>query len=222
MAEHKKLEEMSSFFDERAGTYDDHMIKDLDLNIFYEEVTKCLPTDRKNVSVLDLGCGTGLELEGLFSIYPNAKVTAIDLSKNMLKMLKHKYESKRGQLNLICGSYFDIDFGLEQFDIILSTYSLHHFSAEVKSTFYKKIYNALKDDGICIEGDYIVDSLEKEQFYIAEDERLRRKNDITDGLYHYDTPLAVQTQIELYKKAGFHDTNIRRQWEKTVIIVCQK
>ena len=38
------IEAMSVFFNKRAETYDDHMLKDLDLNQFYEEIAQCLPS----------------------------------------------------------------------------------------------------------------------------------------------------------------------------------
>ncbi|MEA4821073.1 MAG: hypothetical protein VB122_02385, partial [Erysipelotrichales bacterium] len=60
MSEHK-LEEMSSFFNERADTYDFHMLNELDLEVFYSKIAKCIPADWGQVKLLDLGCGTGLE-----------------------------------------------------------------------------------------------------------------------------------------------------------------
>ncbi|HYE84668.1 MAG TPA: methyltransferase domain-containing protein [Clostridia bacterium] len=87
----KKFEQMADFFNCRAETYDFHMIDELDLNVFYEEIAKCIPKERNNIKLLDLGCGTGLELEGIFSIYPYAEVTGIDLSGKMLDVLREKY-----------------------------------------------------------------------------------------------------------------------------------
>lgn len=56
----KKLESMSEFFDSRAGEYDYHMIEELDLMVFYDEIAKQIPDGRPNIKLLDLGCGTGL------------------------------------------------------------------------------------------------------------------------------------------------------------------
>jgi len=218
----QRIEEMSDFFNKRAETYDDHMLIELDLNVFYDEIAKCFPVDRKYVKLLDLGCGTGLEIERLFKIYPNAEVTGVDLSIEMLNVLKEKYKDKEKQINLICKSYFDIDFGADTYDFALSTYSLHHFSAKLKLSLYKKIYTTLKYDGIYIEGDYTVKTIEEERQYIAENERLRKENSVNDGFYHYDTPFAIQTQIDLFKKAGFRNVEVRNQWDNTSIIVCHK
>lgn len=100
---------------------------------------------QENAEVLDLGCGTGLELDFYFKHNPTAKVTGIDLAENMLKVVKNKFYDKK--LTTICGSYFDIPLGEECYDAIVSVESLHHFTKEKKTSLYKKVFQALKEAG---------------------------------------------------------------------------
>lgn len=83
-----KLEEMSSFFNNRAEDYEQHMMDNVEgANRFYIETAKLIPkVDELNL--LDLGCGTGLELDEIFKINPTVKVTGIDLSNDMLEKIK--------------------------------------------------------------------------------------------------------------------------------------
>lgn len=222
MSKDRKIETMSDFFDNRADIYDDHMIKELDLNVFYNEIAECIPKNRRNIRLLDLGCGTGLELEKIFDIYPLAEVTGVDLSGKMLDILKTKYKDKISHLKLICQSYFDADLGNGIYDIVLSTYSLHHFSRELKLSLYRKIYNSLREDGIYIEGDYTVKTSDEENRFIEESEHIRKANEIMDGIYHIDMPFAAETQIKLLRQAGFINVQIKKQWDKTTIFVCEK
>ncbi|MGE5473885.1 MAG: class I SAM-dependent methyltransferase [Ignavibacteriales bacterium] len=218
----ERIEEMSDFFNNRAETYDDHMLIDLQLNEFYDEIAKCFSSNRDNVKLLDLGCGTGLELERFLKLYPKSEVTGIDLSIQMLNELKKKYKDKEAQMNLICKSYFDVDFGIDTYDYVVSTYSLHHFSSELKISLYKRVYDALKSGGVFVEGDYTVKTVEEEQKLIEENEKIRKENRIEDGFYHYDTPFAIDTQIDLYKKSGFKNIEVKKQWDNTSIFVCTK
>ncbi|HAA25765.1 MAG TPA: class I SAM-dependent methyltransferase [Ruminiclostridium sp.] len=222
MSQNRKIETMSDFFNNRADIYDDHMIKELDLNVFYDEIAECIPKNRTNIKLLDLGCGTGLELERIFRIYPLAVVTGVDLSSKMLDILKAKYKDKMSQLKLICQSYFDIDYGNGVYDVVLSTYSLHHFSRELKLSLYRKIYSSLKEDGIYIEGDYTAKTTDEENRFIVESERIRKAGGITDGLYHIDIPFTAETQMNLLRQAGFKRADIKKQWDKTTIFVCEK
>ncbi|HQD28674.1 class I SAM-dependent methyltransferase [Acetivibrio saccincola] len=41
--------------------------------------------------VIDLGCGTELELDEYFPLNPSAKVTGIDLASGMLNRLMNRY-----------------------------------------------------------------------------------------------------------------------------------
>lgn len=218
----RNIETMSDFFDNRADTYDDHMLNELDLNAFYNEIAECIPKNRTNIKLLDLGCGTGLELERIFRIYPFAEVTGIDLSGKMLDILRAKYRDKTSQLKLIRQSYFDMDFGVDIYDIVLSAYSLHHYSRELKLSLYRKIYCSLKEGGIYIEGDYTVKTMDEENHFIEENERVRKDNEIMDGVHHIDIPFAVETQINLLRQAGFKWVNVKKQWEKTTIFICEK
>jgi tRNA (cmo5U34)-methyltransferase len=213
---------MSSFFNQRAEIYDNHMLDEMSLTEFYDEIEQCIKTDKSLINLLDLGCGTGLELERVFKLYKDAKVTAIDLSEKMLEKLRQKLEDKISNLTLICGSYFDIDFGSKCFDFVISTYSLHHFSHEEKLTLYKRVYDAMQPGGKFINGDYTVKSVDQEKYYMEENIRIRKEQGITEGFYHYDTPLAVETELCLLKLAGFERIEIQKQWESTSIFVSYK
>ncbi len=57
---------------------------------------------------------------------------------------------------------------------------------------------------------------------IAESERIQKANNVTDGFYHFDTPFTIQTQVDLLSQAGFKRVDIKKQWDKTTIFVCQK
>lgn len=218
----RKLERMDRFFDTRAGSYDHHMLQELKLEVFYAEFQRCINACGDPVSFLDLGCGTGLEIERVFRACPNAKVTGIDLSQGMLDVLQEKLKDYSDRLHLICSSYFDVDFGQNTFDYVISTYSLHHFSPEEKHSLYKRIVAALKPDGQYIEGDYTVQNVEEQEFYKLKNERLRNEDRITAGLFHYDTPLAVDTQMGLFRQAGFQFVDVKKQWAKTSLFICRK
>ena len=213
----KSLERMDDFFNNRAEIYDNHMLLEMKLDVFYEEIANLIQPVRPDFRLLDLGCGTGLELIRLFEKYPDMRVTGIDLSIEMLKKLRLRFPGK--SVDLICGSYFDVNFGCG-FDIVLSTYSLHHFSEDAKRGLYRKIHGALNLGGIFLFGDYIVFSEKYQDKLIAENTRLRQENGILDGeFYHFDIPFAIKNEIKLMKEAGFNFAGAVRQWKNVGVIV---
>lgn len=74
------LEEMTAFFTQRLDGYDEHMLAHgWD---HYRVLAQHVPEDAQ--TLLDLGCGTGLELKPLWQRLPDIQVTGIDLTRSML------------------------------------------------------------------------------------------------------------------------------------------
>lgn len=216
------LEKMSGFFDSRLDDYDNHQLTCIkSADEFYPFTAKCLPAD-KNAKILDLGCGTGLELEYYFKINPSASITGIDLAPDMLGRLKSKFSDKE-DITLILGSYFDVPFGGTLYDAAVSVESLHHFTKEEKISLYKKLYVALKDGGYFILTDYFAMSDDKEKRCRDELIRLKKEQGITDNeFYHYDTPLTVAHETEALYEAGFQTVEILNNWGATHTIKAVK
>ena len=171
--------------------------------------------------MLDLGCGTGLELSEYFRLCPTARVTGIDLSRGMLDALKGKFADKR--ITLICASYFDVPLGEKAFDAAVSVESLHHFTKEEKLPLYKKLHDALTDEGYFILTDYFARSDEEEKMHRENYLALKKEQGITDdAFYHYDTPLTVAHEIEALKEAGFSRVQVLCHWGATHTIRAEK
>ena len=196
------LEKMGEFFDARLNGYEEHQLTTIDSAAeFYPFTAGCLPQN-PGANVLDLGCGTGLELGYYFETVPTASVTGVDLAPGMLDTLREKFPDKA--LTLVLGSYFDVPFGTDAFNAAVSVESLHHFTKEEKIPLYEKVHAALKPEGFFILTDYFSPTDEDERFYRSELLRLKREQNIRDDeFYHYDTPLTVEHETEALLAAGF-------------------
>ena len=214
------LEKMNAFFDCRVDGYDEHMLDEVEgCRNGYQKLAELLPSNIE--SILDLGCGTGLELEPVFVRFPSVAVTGIDLSEKMLERLKEKYKGKT--IDTIQGSYFGRTFGESIYDAVISFQTMHHMSHKDKQSVYQNIYRALKEGGVYIECDYMLTDPAEEQRLYADNERLRRTQNIPDGeFYHFDTPCTIDNQLALLKKAGF--CNVSDHWREgnTTIITGKK
>ena len=215
------LEKMSDFFGNRIDGYDEHMLKNIESAAeFYPFTASQLPKI-ENANILDLGCGTGLELEYYFKLNSSAKVTGIDLSQGMLNNLKLKFPNK--EINLIQGSYFDVLFGEEIFDAAVSVESLHHFTKEETISLYTKLQKALKHEGYFILTDYFSLSNEEEIMHRENLAKLKAEQSITDNeFYHYDTPLTVDHETEALLSAGFSTVEVLKNWGATFTIKASK
>ena len=179
------------FFNEKIDSYDD-------THSTYMETKRTLTDslDRDVKKILDLGAGTGLELIHLFEVYPEAEVTVIDITENMLEELKKR--SFADHVTTICGDFFEVDFG-DDYDAVISTSALHHFKFEEKVKLYKKIYECLKNGGLFLNSDYIALTQE------IEDHQLYELEHNIENYKHIDTPLTVEHEMEVLKRVGFEE-----------------
>ena len=215
------LEKMADFFENRLDGYDEHMMTNIEAaDEFYLFTAKQLPTT-ENCHILDLGCGTGLELEEYYPLNPSAKITGVDLSQGMLSALKKKFADK--DITLICGSYFDVHFGMSLFDSAVSVESLHHFTKAEKVPLYTKLHKALKDGRYFVLTDYFSLTDEEEQMHRQNLSELKTEQGISDdAFYHYDTPLTVKHETEALLEAGFSSVEVLKNWGATYTIKAVK
>lgn len=216
-----KLETMDAFFSARLDGYDRHMRTEIEgAEEFYPYTASLLPK-KEGMSILDLGCGTGLELEDYFASGGKAKIVGIDLSHDMLTALKNKFVGK--EIKLYCTSYFDVPFETRRFDAAVSVESLHHFTPAQKLGLYAKLASALTDVGYFVLTDYFAESENAEKFYFSEFERLKREQQLdANTFYHYDTPLTVNHEIELLTQAGFSEVRLMKRWGNTCTLFSRR
>ena len=103
--------------------------------IAFNLLKKNLP-QRNKYSILDAGCGTGLNIKKLRKF---GKVTGIDFSPHALGFCK-----KRGIRNVILGSIEKMDFADSTFDIVTSFGVLYHKQVndrEAINAFYRACHS---------------------------------------------------------------------------------
>ena len=210
------LEEMSVFFEKRLGGYEEHMSV---WKKSYKIFAGLLPPECNKI--LDLGCGTGLELDNIWQNNPDIVVTGVDLCQGMLDKLLQKHPDKC--LDLVCQDYFQYDFGYGKWDAVISFESLHHFLPELKQELYQKIYNGLENGGIFILGDYIACCPEEEELLRSVYFEKRKKSAIPDNCFvHFDIPLALEHEKELLQNAGFKIEKVLDEPDGATIITARK
>lgn len=209
---YEKNQEMRKFFNEKSENYDSRH-KELGLMDNKIKITEYLKGDIQYI--LDLGVGTGLELIALFKHFPNVKVVGIDITENMLDILKEREFSEN--IEMICDDFFRVDFGKEKYDAVISSAALHYFTKAEKEVLYKKIYDSLKENAQFINSDkFVKDEIEEIKL-----QKEYEKN--TNPEKHIDTPLCIENEKNIlneigFKKIEFKDINS----EKYKLMICQK
>jgi tRNA (cmo5U34)-methyltransferase len=212
---------MAAFFDARAAGYDGymrgHIFSETTFAQFYQAVSSPIEKTGEPLNILDLGCGTGLEIEALLQRAPNAVITGVDLSANMLELLRTRYIAHMSQVTLVTDSYLAMPFGTQAYDHIISVLTNHHLLHDAKRKLYTRIHAALKPGGKYIEGDSVVPADMEYQFLDEYYEQAALVPPAQNGYYHIDVPLSIGTQRSLLLEAGFRDFELLWQMDSAAV-----
>lgn len=220
--ENRDIEEMASFFNTRANDYENHMMNHVDGAKVYYDVTASLIAENQSLNILDLGCGTGLEIDSLFRRNDSLNIIGIDMSCEMLGILKGKHQDKMSQMTLVEANYLSYDISEAVYDVALSVQTMHHFEDLDKLTLYKKIYRSLCEGGYYIETDYMAPNEAYATECLEQYALIKASKKDQNELFHYDIPFTVSHQISLLKEAGFIKVDKVWQQDNTVILKAYK
>ncbi len=100
-----------------------------------------------DMSLLDVGCGTGQTSAYIAKYYP-CKIVAIDINPNMLEKARQKFADYQLDIPLIRANAMDLPFHKDSFDIILSE-SVTTFTDNIRRTL-REYSRVLKPGGILL------------------------------------------------------------------------
>lgn len=127
-------------FSKGSKTYDDNANVQ---KVMIDHLIITLP--KKNYTkILEIGCGTGLLTSKLAELFPNAQITALDISEGMIAICKEKLK-KYKNINYICGDV-EYECPIEEFDLIISSATFQWITD--LEQLLEKLKSRLSFDGI--------------------------------------------------------------------------
>lgn len=185
----------------------------------YERLMKCfndcLPSGINPQKILDLGAGNGNSAAAIINRYPNAQYTFLDASTEMLNICQQRFPDA----NTKCiKSYFsDVDYGENQYDIILAGFSLHHCKADEKKMLFKRLKRSLTSGGVLAMSDLFISKSDASHPQLLADWQNFVQTNEPSGekwswlMEHYDAfdcPHNFESQQEWLLEAGFSSVEI--------------
>lgn len=148
-------------FPERVRTYD------ADMDIMHplrwkmiEVALEVLPFHQsRSLKALDLGVGTGVFSKRFLEKYTNSKVVAIDGADSMLELAKTRLGELTQRVEWVLSDFQTMPTKVtkpETFDVVISSYALHHLDAQKKLSVLKSVVQAIKPTGWFLNADIVV------------------------------------------------------------------
>ena len=99
-------------------------------------------------SVLDVGCGTGsLALAAKAAVGREGSVRGIDASPEMIEQARRKAAKAGAKADFRVALIEELPFGEGEFDLVLSSFMLHHLPDDVKRKGLAEVRRVLKPGG---------------------------------------------------------------------------
>lgn len=143
-------------FDRTVAYYDSWVQKALPgYGDIFAIATQVIPFESSApIRVLDLGAGTGLFSQHVLQKHPNATFVLWDLAEKMLEVAEQRFAEQTGQFEFVIEDYRSLQ-AAEDFDLVISSLSIHHLTDEEKRKLCHQVYAALKEGGAFVNIDQI-------------------------------------------------------------------
>lgn len=151
------------------GTYQKVISNNL---MFHSEIMKAVreifETRPGALNVLDLGCGDAAHVGRILKPVQVAEYWGCDLSPYALDVARKNLEPFGGNVKLLCRDMVAVlkEAPADHFDVVYSSYAVHHLSVEQKQTFFMESSRALREEGYVILVDVMRDEGQSRPDYI--------------------------------------------------------
>ena len=188
-------------------------------NLFYGTAAELAlrTVKEKNPSILDIGAGTGLLSEHVLQNFPNAVLTLLDESSEMLSKAQIRLEHYKPRV--VVQAMTDL-LPSGKFHAVISSLAIHHLADEDKKELFKRIFDILEPGGVFINGEQILGATPWEQA-LFEDTHLdgaralgSNEAEIQAAIERmtYDKCSPLQEQISWLKDIGFENADSFFHW----------
>lgn len=181
-------------------------------------------------SILDVGAGTGLMSAFFHEKYPEAKITLVDISKEMLKKAEERFEGNEN-ISFLNANFSTVDLPENHYDLVVSGLAIHHLPNELKQQLFGKITKTLKPGGWFINADQVLGETEVAEKVFTENwkNHVEQNPNLTDEekqsafeRIKVDIMAPLKPQLEWLENAGLQNANCYYQYYNFVVFAANK
>ncbi|MHA1269985.1 MAG: class I SAM-dependent methyltransferase [Candidatus Helarchaeota archaeon] len=218
MSDNEKYSKIKVHFEEEALEYDEKILKIIP---YYKKMVEILISSipyskMEQIRVLDIGCGTGEISRRIQERYPKVKLDCLDFSEKMLNKARERL-GNGNQVEFVLSNVNELKY-TDEFEVIVSGLALHHIKTdEEKIDVYRRIYRALKENGVFYNADLVLGgnkfinelNIRKWVEYMSRSfSREHIESEIIEVHRNEDSPAKLADHIRWLENVGFKNVDI--------------
>jgi SAM-dependent methyltransferase len=166
--------------------------------------------------VLDLGSGDGRLLDLVLRARPAARGVALDFSPLMLSRLTARFAPEAG-VEVVEHNLDAALPALGAFDVVVSSFAIHHLTHERKRRLYEEVWAALEPGGLFCNLEHVSSpSRAVHERFLAAMGITPAEEDPSNKL------LDVATQLQWLRDIGFADVDCYWKWRELALLAGRK
>jgi tRNA (cmo5U34)-methyltransferase len=180
-------------------------------NEAYEVLLEILPPQVERV--LDLGTGDGLTLERVLDARPGATGVGVDFQDEMLVRARDRFAGRPDAAIAKHDLDLPLPSGLGDFDVIVSSFAIHHVVPERQRVLYGEIFDRLRPGGCFANVEHVDSSTPARhvEFLYAIGSSPER-DDPSNKL------VPVATHLDWLRGSGFADAECLWRWRELAVL----
>ena len=181
----------------------------------YEIVLEILP--ERVERVLDLGTGDGHLLGLVLDARPRATGVGLDFQAEMLDRARTRFGDRTGVEIVRHDLDEPLPAGIGEFDVVVSSFAIHHLVPERQHALYREIYGHLRPGGLFANAEHVASTTPRrhEEFLAALGTSLEN-DDPSNKL------VLVPTHLSWLDDCGFADAECLWKWRELAVVTGNK
>jgi SAM-dependent methyltransferase len=166
--------------------------------------------------ILDLGCGDGHLLALLLAHCDEAAGVGLDFSPTMLKEAERRFVGER-RAKLLTHNLDSPLPDLGDFDVIASSFAIHHCVDERKRVIYQEVWNLLKPEGVFCNLEHVASPSQRVHRRFLEALNVAGEDEDPSNKL-----LDVETQLQWLRDIGYEDVDCYWKWRELALLIGRK
>lgn len=180
------------------------------------EATLVSEVPRSAKRILDLGCGDGHLLNLLLAHCGQASGVGLDFSATMLGKARERFASNEN-VQLVEHNMDGPLPDLGRFDVVASSFAIHHCSHERKRGIYQEVWDRLEPGGLFCNLEHVASPNDRVHQRFLQEMNIRPEDDDPSNQL-----LAAEDQLGWLREIGFADVDCYWKWRELALLIGRK